>query len=168
MSRFKSFVCFILIAEILLGVLCNGLYLYGHQTNAGRLYRVETNRVAMELQETVMAGGNPEDMDLSDYESVIRVSKFQADEACNNDYVVEEVNGTLYRIEYHIENNFSALFYINAALLGMILVTGTVLFYVYKKVLKPFQSMSNLSLELAKGNLSTPVKEEKSKLFGRF
>ncbi|MBQ8759711.1 MAG: sensor histidine kinase, partial [Clostridia bacterium] len=31
-----------------------------------------------------------------------------------------------------------------------------------------FQNMSNLSYELAKGNLSMPVKEEKSKLFGRF
>ena len=40
--------------------------------------------------------------------------------------------------------------------------------YVYYKVLKPFQDMSNLSYELAKGNLSMPVKEEKSKLFGRF
>ncbi|MBO5165643.1 MAG: HAMP domain-containing histidine kinase [Lachnospiraceae bacterium] len=168
MSRFKSFVCFILIAEILLGVLCNGLYLYGHQTNAGRLYRVETNRVAMELQETVMAGVNPVDMDLSEYKFIVRVSEFQAGEVCNNDYVVEEIGGKLYRIEYRVENNFSALIYINAALLGMILVTGIVLFYVYKKVLKPFQSMSNLSLELAKGNLSTPIKEEKSKLFGRF
>ena len=40
--------------------------------------------------------------------------------------------------------------------------------YVYHKVLKPFWDMSNLSYELAKGNLSMPVKEEKSKLFGRF
>ena len=36
------------------------------------------------------------------------------------------------------------------------------------KILKPFQDMSNLSYELAKGNLSMPIKEEKSKLFGRF
>lgn len=168
MSRFKNFVCFIVIAEILLGVFCNGLYLYGHKTNAGRLYRVETNRVFMELQETVMEGGNPEDIDLSEYKSIVGVSEFIAGEVCNNDYVVEEINGRLYRIAYQTENNYSALFYINAAIIGMVLVTGAVLFYVYNKVLKPFRSMSNLSLELAKGNLSTPVKEEKSKLFGRF
>ncbi|MBD5551793.1 MAG: HAMP domain-containing histidine kinase [Lachnospiraceae bacterium] len=50
----------------------------------------------------------------------------------------------------------------------MVLLTGGVLFYVYKKVLKPFYAMSDLSYELAKGNLSMPIKEEKSKLFGRF
>ena len=50
----------------------------------------------------------------------------------------------------------------------MMIVTIIVLVYVYRKVLKPFQDMSNLSYELAKGNLAMPVKEEKSKLFGRF
>ncbi len=168
MSRFKSFVCLIFIVEILLGVLCNGLYLYRHQTNAGRLYRVETTRVAMELQEAAREGVNPQDIDLAAYKSVVSVSEFQAGEVCNNDYVVEEIDGKLYRIAYRVENNYSALIFINAALLGMFFVTGAVLLYVYNKVLKPFQSMSNLSLELAKGNLSTPVKEEKSKLFGRF
>lgn len=175
MSRFKQFAGLIIIVEIMLVIFCNGLYLYGHQTNTGRLYRVETNRVAMELQENAMElqergveGVNLADIDLSDYQSIVRVSEFQAGEVCNNDYVVEEVNGKLYRIEYRIESNFSALIYMNVACLGMLLVTGVVLLYVYKKVLKPFQSMSNLSLELAKGNLSTPIKEEKSKLFGRF
>ena len=48
------------------------------------------------------------------------------------------------------------------------IVTIIVLMYVYRKVLKPFQNMSNLSYELAKGNLSMPVKEEKSKFLGRF
>ena len=48
------------------------------------------------------------------------------------------------------------------------LVTNIVLLYVDTKVLKPFQDMSDLPYELAKGNLSMPVKEEKSKLFGRF
>lgn len=50
----------------------------------------------------------------------------------------------------------------------MMLVTGIVFIYVYKKVLKPFHAMSNLSYQLATGNLSVPVKEEKSKLFGHF
>ena len=56
----------------------------------------------------------------------------------------------------------------NGALLFMMFLTGAVLFYVYRKVLKPFHAMSGLSYELAKGNLSAPIKEERSKLFGRF
>lgn len=48
------------------------------------------------------------------------------------------------------------------ALGGMLLLTIFVLLYVYQKVLKPFHAMSSLSYELAKGNLSTPIKEEYS------
>ena len=76
--------------------------------------------------------------------------------------------GKLYRIEYAEERSSRLPLYINILLLGMMIVTIIVLMYVYHKVLKPFQDMSNLSYELAKGNLSMPVKEEKSKLFGRF
>ena len=40
--------------------------------------------------------------------------------------------------------------------------------YVGEKVIRPFQNMQNLTEELAKGNLSTPIKAEKSRFFGRF
>ena len=36
------------------------------------------------------------------------------------------------------------------------------------KVIKPFYNMSNMTYELAKGNLTNPIKEEKSKFFGKF
>ena len=38
----------------------------------------------------------------------------------------------------------------------------------YRVILIPFNSMSTLTVELAKGNLSTQIKEEKSKFFGKF
>lgn len=81
---------------------------------------------------------------------------------------MEEIAGKLYRIEYAEKRNSRLPLYINISMLCMMIVTITVLMYAYHKVLKPFQHMSNLSYELAKGNLSMPVKEEKSKLFGRF
>lgn len=168
MSRYKKFVILILIAEILLILLCNVCYIKQHANAADRLYRVEAKRVVTQITEQNMTAKEIAAMDLSAYESIVCVSEFDAKEVCNNDYVVEEINGSLYRIEYRVTQKYDALFYINGVMIGMVTVTGIVLIYVYKKVLKPFQSMSNLSLELAKGNLSTPVKEEKSKLFGRF
>ena len=107
-------------------------------------------------------------MDLSAYETLVKVAVFYPEETCNNDYVVEEINDNLYRIEYRANRESNIIIWMNLALVGMILITVAVLLYVYRKVLKPFHAMSNLSYELAKGNLSTPVKEEKSKLFGRF
>ena len=107
-------------------------------------------------------------MDFDKYETIAGVREFVAGEACDNDYLVEEIAGKLYRIEYAEERSSRVPLYINLTLLGMMAVTIIVLMYVYHKVLKPFQDMSNLPYELAKGNLSMPVKEEKSKLFGRF
>lgn len=163
MNRYKRVVCLIFIIEILLLLLCNGLYIFRYRSDDGRLYRVEAKRIARELQEKAI-----EDIDLAQYDTIVRLSEFQAGEVCSNDYVVEEVNGRLYRIEYRMEKNYSALIYMNGAMLAMLLLTGMILFYVERKVLRPFHAMSHLSFELAKGNLSVPIKEEKSKLFGRF
>lgn len=107
-------------------------------------------------------------MDLSEYETIIRVGEFLPDEPCNNDYVVAEIKGKLYRIEYRASQENDMFFIMNGGLFIMMIVTMLVLFYVYRKVLKPFYAMNNLPYELAKGNLSHPVKEEKSKMFGHF
>lgn len=168
MSRFKGFVCLVLIIEIALIALCNGLYIYQNQSDGNRMYRVEANRVVTAIKEQNLSDEEILAMDLSEYETLVGVSEFVAQDSCNNDYVVEEIGGKLYRIEYRTTQSYEALIYINSALLGMMFVTVIVFLYVYHKVLKPFHAMSNLSFELAKGNLSTPVKEEKSKLFGRF
>ena len=40
--------------------------------------------------------------------------------------------------------------------------------YIGKKIIKPFEQMQSLTEDLAKGNLSMPVKAEKSKFLGRF
>lgn len=163
MSRYKRFAYLIFIIEIILLLSCNGLYLYQNKSNSGRMYRVEAGRVAIELQENA-----PEEIDLTKYDTILAVREFDSKEVCNNDYVVEKVGGKLYRIEYRMNQNFNMFIYMNVAIVIMIALTVIILVYVEKKVLKPFQDMSHLSYELAKGNLSAPIKEEKSKLFGRF
>lgn len=166
MNRFKKFTGLILIIEVLLLIACNVCYWMESEHNGGRLYRVETSRVARWLQEN--SAGNLKEIDLSEYKTIVGISEFSPEEACNHDYVVEEIEGRLYRIEYRAEEEQNMFWCMNGALLMMMLLTGIVLGYVEKKVLKPFHDMSNLSFELAKGNLSVPVKEEKSKLFGHF
>lgn len=168
MNRFKGFVCLILIIEVVLVLLCNGIYIHQSESDTGRLYRVETARVAREIEEQNLTVEQIEAMDLSAYETLVKVTVFYPEETCNNDYVVEEINDNLYRIEYRANRESNIMIWTNLALVGMMIITVAVLLYVYRKVLKPFHAMSNLSYELAKGNLSTPVKEEKSKLFGRF
>ena len=167
MNKYRDFASLIIITEILLSVLCNGLYAHVNNSS-GRLYRVEANRIAMEIEEQKLSDVDIERLDLSKYETIVKVSEFVPDESCNNDYLVEKIGDKLYRIEYRIDKSRNMLVYVNIVLFCMVVITCIVLAYVYQKVLKPFHAMSNLSYELAKGNLSMPIKEEKSKLFGRF
>ena len=158
----------IVVVEILLIVSVNRLYFNQNNDSDGRLYLVEARRVMKEIEEQKLEATEIEAMSLSKYETLVGIREFVAGEACHNDYLVEEIAGKLYRIEYVEERSSGLPLYINISLLCMMIVTMIVLVYVYRKVLKPFHNMSNLSYELAKGNLSMPVKEEKSKLFGRF
>ena len=168
MSKFRIFTLWIVIAEILLILLTNRLYFHQNNDSGGRLYLVEARRVIKEIEEQKLGASEIEAMSLNKYETIVGIKEFAPGEVCDNDYLVEEIAGKLYRIEYVEERSSRLPLYINISLLGMMIVTIMVLVYVYQKVLKPFQDMSNLSYELAKGNLSMPVKEEKSKMFGHF
>lgn len=162
MSRFRKTAFIVVLAELFLLILCN--LLYGNYANDGgeRLYRVEAGRIAELLRDT-----EPEQIDLTSFSTIIGVSEYNG-EACNHDYVVENVNGTLYRIEYRAQRENRVLICVNLSLLCMMALTFFVLGYVYWKVLAPFDRMQQLPAELAKGNLAMPIREEKSKLFGRF
>ncbi len=168
MNKFKLFMLWIALAEILLLLSANRLYFYQNHDSGGKLYLVEAKRAVKEIEEQKLEASEIEAMRFDQYETIMGIREFAAGEACDHEYLVEEIAGKLYRIEYAEKRSTSLPWYINLSLLGMMLVTNIVLVYVYTKVLKPFQDMSDLPYELAKGNLSMPVKEEKSKLFGRF
>ena len=168
MNKFKLFMLWIVLAEILLLLSANRLYFYQNHDSGGKLYLVEAKRVIKEIEEQKLEASEIEAMRFDQYETIMEIREFAAGEACDHEYLVEEIDGKLYRIEYAEERSTRLPWYINLSLLGMMLVTNIVLLYVDTKVLKPFQDMSDLPYELAKGNLSMPVKEEKSKLFGRF
>jgi len=168
LNKFKFFTLWIVIVEMLLILSANIVYFYQNNDGDGRLYLVEAKRLVKEIEEQKPESSQIEAISLNKYETIVGIREFVAGEICDNDYLVEEIAGELYRIEYAQERSSRLALYMNISLLGMIIVTIIVLTYVYHKVLKPFQDMSNLSYELAKGNLSMPVKEEKSKLFGRF
>ena len=167
MNRFKKAATIIIIAEALLIVLLNVIYLAGVK-RSGRYYRVEAERVVRILEQDEDLRKNPGNIDLKQFTMLKRVSVFDASEICNNDYVVEEVDGTLYRIEYRVSENGNAVLLMNIGLVTALLLTIGVLIYIGKKVIAPFDKMSSLTEELAKGNLSTPLKEEKSRFFGKF
>ena len=167
MNKFRKVATVIIITEVLIIIVLNVIYL-SFIRDSGKYYRVETERVVRMLEGDSSLRENPEDLDISGFSTIIRVGNFNSSEICNNDYVVEEVDGTLFRIEYKADKNSTAFLLMNIGMAAGLLLTVGVFIYIGQKVIKPFDKMSSLTQELAKGNLSMPIKEEKSRFFGKF
>ena len=161
MSKFRKTVVLILIAEILLIILCNVLILRSLDQD-DLLYRIEAKQIAARLQTE-----NVDDIDLNGYETIIKIEPYDGSPV-NYGYIIAECDGILYRIGYEENNNTYIIPVVNVCLVLMFIMTVFILIYIDRKVLKPFSNMTSMTVELAKGNLTRPVTEEKSRYFGRF
>lgn len=184
MHRYWRIACLILVLEIIVLSICNYLMLGSLRKDAGRQYRVDISRAATELENVVTSTGisaadlnysrenscgtSAGNFDITKYPSLIRIGAFDGDKVIDNDYEVRRISGALMCFEYEIKPDLHPLIYMNIGILLAIVITAAVLLYVGKKILKPFHQMSNLSVEIARGNLSAPIGEEKSRFFGRF
>lgn len=134
--------------------------------DSASILNVEINRIVREIEES---GTVP---DTDKYTSVLGVYKQIGDEdffVSENDYVIREIDGELYRIEYLEQTeNTNEMLYVNIALGVFSLFTMLVLFYIRQNILKPFSEITNLPYELSKGNLTMPLKENKNRFFGKF
>ncbi|MBO7425063.1 MAG: HAMP domain-containing histidine kinase [Clostridiales bacterium] len=86
----------------------------------------------------------------------------------NNDYIVAFHGDEIYRIEYRNQSNIRPLVVLNICLAVMVVITVIILIYIDRKIIRPFNNMTAMTVDLAKGNLTTPIKQEKSKFFGKF
>ena len=128
-----------------------------------REYRVDAKRVAQRL-----ASEDPSQIDLKDYDHVVAITKFDYSATPNNDYMIALHNGEEYAVEYVAETDHTSIIIFNVCLGSMLIVVIAVMIYIDRKIIKPFHSMTDMTLDLAKGNLSTPIKEDKGRFFGKF
>lgn len=161
MSKFRKAVVGIIIVEILLIMLSNVL-IFASLGKDDSLCIVEAKQVARRLASE--PAGN---IDLNDYETVIRIEPFDGSEV-NFSYIVAESGGELYRIGYEEKIDYKTVVIVDVCLAVMFVFTVGVVIYIDRKVLKPFSSMTDMTVDLAKGNLTAPVKQEKSRYFGKF
>lgn len=167
MNRFKKNLVIIIIIELLFILVADVVYFRMFKEPTA-FYKVEAERLVRAMSGDVGMQQSPGEINLSEYKSLIRVSVFDPNEICNNDYLVKEVDGTLYRIEYEVKRDNRPFIMMNVGLAIFFLITVGVLAYIGRTVIRPFNKMSDMTVNLAKGNLSTPVKEEKSRFFGKF
>lgn len=164
MNNYRKYTIAIIIIELLVILGCNVVLQRAQGSETDKSCLVEIKRAADELK----AGTALEDIDLGKYKSILKISEFNPGQVCNNDYRVEEIDGGLYRFEYKQEDNSRWIWTVNIVLGVFFVLTLFVFLFIGRKVIKPFHSMNYLVEELAKGNLSTPVKAEKSKFLGKF
>ena len=164
MNNYKKFSILFLIFELMLVVVANIYIVRYNENSLDKQYKVEVQRIINEVN----AGQELSSIDMDEYKSILSVEKYNPEEKVKNEYLIEEIDGKLYRFGY-IHNNDGRFTIIMNIIFGIILVsTSGLLWYLNRKLIIPFNNIHNLPTELAKGNLSVPIKEEKSKFFGKF
>ena len=129
-------------------------------SDGGGLFKVETNRIAQEI-----AAGN--EININNYRTVAGVYEDKSDS--DAPYVMREINGKLYRIEYRTERGDNGIRnFINGIIILLFFIIFGILLYIRQTVIKPFNEISDLPYMLAKRNLTVPLKETKSRYFGKF
>ena len=166
MRSFEKLIAVVVLITVLACAAVNILLLrLSH--GADNFYKVEISRVENEL-----ASGSS--IDPEDFETIIGVYENNGGEdfyGSPNEYVICEINGRLYRIEYDdkiSQSNWKMYLIINAAFAVLAAATLGTLFYVRQRIIKPFNEISELPRELSKGNLTVPLKESRSRYFGKF
>ena len=161
-------VIIIILASIF--VICNILQFGLDEKSQGRTYRVEANRILNQIRQEGF-----KQLDLSQYKTITAVYPMTENSddffQTESDYLIREMDGTLYRIEYNSNEdvlNTKLKLFINGALGVMAALVLFSLLYVRQKIIKPFEQMKEVPYELSKGNLTVPIKENKSKFFGKF
>ena len=162
----KSYLKFTITVIILLALVFLGANIIlkaSYNEINGRPYRVEAERIAAKIEKG-------EDYSLSEYSYITNIEA--VDEGFkygNSDYLVKEIDGRLYRFDYtYLADKSYELRMFNICF-GIVAVFALALLsFVYFKIIRPFEKFSGYPVELAKGNLTAPLKDSKNKYFGKF
>lgn len=167
MKRFDRLILIIFMVNILIFVGVNMFFSNGKIDGQSREYRVEISRLA----EKIKNGNEP---DVSNCRYVFDVVVAEADNSdfynSNNDYVIKNINGRLYRFDYRLKDNAydNVIIILNIILIAVSFLMLIVLLYLRKQIIRPFNKLSDIPYELAKGNLTVPIKENKNRFLGKF
>lgn len=154
------------IAAVMLGVNLYLLQILG--ADSGRPYRVEINRIALQIENSGL-----EHLDLAGCDYVTNIEKYSGSKEfyrSQSDSSIREINGELYRFDYTAvsEGDGRVIAAVNIGLLSMAILTAAILLFCRRKILLPFAHLTEIPYELSKGNLVVPLKESKNRFFGRF
>lgn len=131
------------------------------------LYKVEVSRIERELSQGAQVSAE-------DYPHITGIYSYDGSAdfySSDGEYLIREINGQLWRIDYTDSEPHSsgrAFVLMNVFLAAFAAAVIGILLYIRRSIIKPFNEISELPEKLSKGNLTIPLKEKKSRYFGRF
>ena len=160
MRAFKR-LCIAVIAVFLVLIAVLNIVLIRQKEESEGIYRVEAKRLADEIEETGK-------YDLAGYPHLLSV--YTGDDLYRSDahYLIIEAGGKLCRVEYTIVENDHTFLTVNCIAAALFLLMLGLLWYLWRHIIAPFGRLNHVPQELAKGNLAVPIREEKSRFFGKF
>ena len=131
------------------------------------LYKVEVSRIERELSQGAQVSAE-------DYPHITGIYSYDGSSdfySSDGEYLIREINGQLWRIDYTDSEPHSSgrtFVLMNVFLAAFAAAVIGILLYIRRSIIKPFNEISELPEKLSKGNLTIPLKEKKSRYFGRF
>lgn len=167
MRIFRMFVCAYLLLLIISLFIINILF-YNQGLKHTRHYMVEIERACYNISKG-------EEIEKKEFQYITNIDKTdnlskKFLEGGSSDYVIREINGQYYRIDYISKNiiNKLAIIEVNLIIILLWALLLGIIIYINKNILLPFVKIQNYSYELSKGNLTLPLKEVKGRYFGKF
>ncbi len=166
MSRFNRLIIAVTVLFAVIFAAANLLYSKDGDTR-GRPYEVEAERLLRVITE-----GN--DADISGCEYITAVT---ADDGTAEFYsrsgscLFRSAAGRVYRFDYTLtdkERTDRGRLLMNLFIAAGALLSFGVLFYVRQQIIKPFSELSEVPYQLSRGNLAIPLRESRSRYFGRY
>ena len=159
MSTFRKLAAAVILLFIAMIAGLN-IYLLCSVNDSG-IYRVEAKRLADRIEETGST-------DISGFPHLTGVYSGEQLYRSDEHYLIIEAGGKLYRVEYTTEGRNRTVWAVNCVLAALFLLILILLVYIRRNIIVPFGRLNKVPQELARGNLSVPIPEEKSRLFGKF
>lgn len=164
MKSYNKFIAIIMVIIIALFAVVNLIPVMIRKEAS--IVKVEISRVVREITESDKIPN------IDKYSTILGVYEKGSQEdffKSENNYVIREIDNKIYRIEYFENTNSKKeMLYINIALGLFSLSILSTFIYIQHNILKPYSRITTLPYELSKGNLTIPLKENKSRYFGKF
>lgn len=139
----------------------------------GMAYRVQVKRMAGEIEQMGI-----DEMDYNKYPDIEKVvcmkKKHEKEffEGENSPYEIRKIGDKYYRFDLKSDNKMNSekkiIMIMNGSLCFMAVGILSFLFVLNRKMIRPFTKLREIPYELAKGNLTIPLQENKNRFFGKF